>query len=87
MSWNYRIIRSENEGDVFYQMHEAYYEDGKDTSSVPNSWSEKPIDPLGNKIEELKDDIEYMLLAFDKPILQRHKDPRIEKLVEVKDVT
>ena len=38
MSWNYRIMRHEVDGEVWYGVHEVYY----DVNGEPRLWTEKP---------------------------------------------
>ena len=38
MSWNYRVIRTEDEGGPCYAIHEVHYEDGR-----PTTWTENPV--------------------------------------------
>jgi hypothetical protein len=46
-------------------IHEVYYdEDGN-----PNGYTERALSPFGESLEELKNDLLYMLKAFEKPIL------------------
>lgn len=66
MHWNYRVIKKrEKYGDVYY-IHEAYYE-GDDPR--PTMISENPIAPLGDSLEELKGDLEYMVNALADPVI------------------
>jgi hypothetical protein len=66
MSWNYRVVKSK-EGDLdWYEIHEAYYDDGQ---SYPSVITQNPSAPAGNSIEDLKENIETMLLALEKPVL------------------
>ena len=64
MHWNHRIMkRTDIYGCPYYTIHEVYY--GKDNQ--PDTWTEQPVYPVGNTIEELRDDLERMLEAFAKP--------------------
>lgn len=63
--WNYRVVRQTGEGmGVMYGIHEAYY-DGEKIVGV----SEFPTEVWGESPEELKADLERMMLALDKPII------------------
>ena len=66
MTWNYRIIKRENEIWTYFAIYEVYYnKNGKITS-----WSEPPISPYGeDDVEDLKRDFKLMEKAFEKPIL------------------
>lgn len=66
MSWNYRVIEHhDTDGNPYYQIHEVYY----DPSDVI-SWSVDAIEPLGESVEDLREDLEAMLAAFHKPVLR-----------------
>lgn len=65
MSWNYRVVKHEDEHEVWYGLHEVYY----DEEHNPDGFSEKPIDPRGTTVEELRGDIDLMLQAFNRPVL------------------
>lgn len=63
--WNYRILRKVYEGEEHFSLHEVYYDD----DSNPNACSIDPVSPFGETPEELKKDLELMIRAFDKPIM------------------
>ncbi|HEX7706458.1 MAG TPA: hypothetical protein VF701_08380 [Thermoanaerobaculia bacterium] len=59
MSWSYRIVQS---GDQF-AVHEVFFsEDG----SV-EGWTEQPVFPRGDSLEELREDLARYLHAFEQP--------------------
>jgi len=65
-TWNYRLIkRNVTEDKNNLTMHEVYYRKGK-----PSTYTEKPVSPFGESITEIKEDLEKMLLAINKPILK-----------------
>lgn len=67
--WNYRVIKkhfeSPYEKEFRYGIHEAYYDDEGRIISI----SVEPMDPHGDTPEELAEDMKYMALALEKPIL------------------
>ena len=65
MKWNYRIISEKAPYGVFYQIYEVYYDDGKIIGMT-----ESPCKPYGDDVEELRSNLEQMLQALDRPILQ-----------------
>jgi hypothetical protein len=69
MTWNHRVFAQPdgNDGDVWYTIREAYYEDGKDR---PNIWSMQADGVGGNSIAEMRDTLQRMLRALDTPILE-----------------
>lgn len=64
MSWNYRIIKRTYEDDDYYELHEVYYEEGNKFS-----WTVDAICPYGETVEELRSNIDMMLVAFSKPVM------------------
>ncbi len=71
MSWNYRVVRHRGEPfkgipqEDWCGIHEVYY-DGDDK---PKSVTVEPMHPFGESIGELRDCIDTMLSAFEKPVL------------------
>ena len=66
--WNYRVIRNHHTetNSVTYHVHEVYYrEDG----SI-GGWTQEPVSPVGETVEELREDIRSFLHAFRCPILE-----------------
>jgi hypothetical protein len=69
--WNYRVVRKAyppgKDGTIEYVLgiHEVYYDD----NGEPEMVTEDRMDPHGETLEELRDDIEHMRLALDKPVL------------------
>lgn len=76
--WNYRVMRRTHERlDMeTYAVYEVYYNaDGEVTT-----WTETPVAPRGDTLEELKEDIAMQALAFDKPVLDYNElDKMFEK--------
>lgn len=80
MSWNYRIIHKVTYSRAFgpmheYSVHEVYYHhDG----SI-RSWTEKPVSPFGETMEELRDDFEKHQRALFEPVLELDEIERSQK--------
>lgn len=65
MTWNYRIVRHHNGGDIWFAIHEVYYEeDGK-----PKMVSTSPVAPHGENLDDLQKDLEMQKAACKLPIL------------------
>lgn len=68
MSWEYRAARKYHEPSGTYEFGiiEIYY--GDDTGTLVRFWSDFQ-EPSGATSQELRSDLEYMLKAYDKPVL------------------
>ena len=73
--WNHRVMRH-NTGteDEYLAIHEVYYgmddEDGKGKTG----WTQDPVAPYGDTLNELRETLERMLRALDKPIMEYKDD-------------
>ena len=65
ISWDYRVI----EHDGAFTVHEVHYNERGDIIS----FSEDPMGPSGETLEELKADMEYFLQAFNRPVLRKEE--------------
>ena len=69
--WNYRVIRKKYppaiDGIVeeSLQIHEVYY----DENNNPKMVTEEGMEPHGETLDELRNDLNNMIKALDKPIL------------------
>lgn len=73
MSWNYRVVKK----DQYYGICEVYYDnDGK-----IEGWTDF-IEPVGDAPDELREDMEYMMKAFQLPVLYEKPLHGIYILVE-----
>lgn len=77
MFWNNRIRKRVTPGgDPYYDIVECYYDD----DNKIYGWTETSIAPHGNTKKELKQDLEWMLKAFDSPVIDEKKEsPKVEK--------
>lgn len=60
-SWNYRVVRTEDGLRIF----DVYYDD----NGVPIATHVSPTYVYGDTIEEMKEQMDWMLSAFTRPIL------------------
>jgi hypothetical protein len=69
MTWNYRVIKTEITllGKVHeqYGIHEVYY----DKNRVPQSHTENAVSLTGECLSDIKEDLQYIQSAFNKPVL------------------
>jgi hypothetical protein len=66
-TWDYRVVRHKGVHDMgdFLQIHEVYY----DENGMPDMVTEDPVAAGGETIEEVRQVLEWMLAATEKPIL------------------
>jgi len=68
-SWNYRVVEVVQNNQTFYELHEVYYTGEKDNSEI-SSMTVEPPECIQDTVEDLKQDLEYRMQAFDRPILK-----------------
>lgn len=78
MSWNYRVIRhdQENSTEIWYGIHTCFYINKED--EIPNSWSENPTTLTGSSSFELLDTLEKMKRAVTRKTLYIGNNELIE---------
>ena len=84
--WNYRIVRKNVymgktiAPEVMYGIHETYY-NGEDK---PTAITTDHMRPYGETLDELKSDLEKMVAALDKPVLnwEDFKDKEVTNNVQ-----
>jgi len=75
MSWNYRIIRHETNDEVWYAVHEVYY----DKDGTLNGWTEDPVRFGGNDREDLLKGLAMALRdCRELPVLEEHGETLVE---------
>ena len=63
--WNYRVVRTKEEQYDSYQLYEVYYDDDGKIEGM----TENAMEPYGESVEELQNDLEYMMEALKQPVL------------------
>lgn len=58
MTWNYRVVHTGDE----YGIHEVYYD--------PTGWTVEPVPVVADSVEDLRDVLNRMLAALDKPVIE-----------------
>jgi len=58
MTWNYRAIKETDHGEDIYRVYEVYY----DKAGELNGWTEEPICPQGDTLEELRAELTTILV-------------------------
>ena len=67
MTWNFRLVEASNlnGGEPWVQLAEVYYDD--DFNPMGYTW----VDVVGaESVENMKQTLEWMALAIDKPVLK-----------------
>jgi len=70
MSWNYRVVKTVakiplGDTDISYAIHTVYSDENGDIVNI----SEQPTFPIGDDTESLKWQLEKMMTACNKPII------------------
>ena len=69
MVWNHRVFRTTTPGGTdWYDIREVYY---NRVGGRPDSYTAEAIAPGGETIEELRENLQYMLNALDHPVLDK----------------
>ena len=67
--WNYRVVRTERQTKKeqydIYQLYEVYYDDDGKIEGM----TENAMQPYGESLEELKNDLQWMMEALREPVL------------------
>ena len=77
MSWNHRVIRTEQNGEVCYAIHECHYDKKGDT--IPTSWTTEPV----NVLSDTRVGLFWVLAVMTEGVAQPVLEVRDGKLVEV----
>lgn len=57
MHWNYRVVKYDRTDEVYFQIHEVYYNEKNEIEA----YTENPVNPFGNTKEELISDLKIMI--------------------------
>jgi len=68
MTWNYRVLKHVTETEEFYQIHEVYYHGDTYVIDI-YACTEEASSPYGETVEELKENLEMYMEAFDLPVI------------------
>lgn len=63
--WNHRVVKHTHEDEEAYHVHEAYYDDSGNATSI----TANPVAPMGGTVDELRAELELFKAALDKPVL------------------
>jgi hypothetical protein len=65
MTWNYRIIKHQEEKRAYYAIHEVLYDDKERITS----WTENPIDVIGDNKNDIMSILKQMTSDCKTPVL------------------
>lgn len=74
-TWNYRLYREQLGDTTEITIREVYY----DASGRPSGVTQRGVGPVGESVEELREDMAKMMAAFDLPILTDADFPEASK--------
>ena len=63
--WNYRVVRQDRGDETAYAIREVHYDEEHQVAS----WTAHDMQPWGTSLDELRTDLQLMLLALEKPVL------------------
>ncbi len=70
MSWNYRVMKSKDGEDDWYQIHEVCYDEYNNV----NGWTKNGATVSGNTIDEVRSSLKLMLASLNKEALNQNKE-------------
>jgi hypothetical protein len=86
-SSTYRVIQEKDpDGSIVLSIRECYTRDGAEKpyqDSDFTSWTENAIAPVGSTLDELKWELQKMLEACDKAIIDIESDRRNNKIIAI----
>lgn len=65
MSWNYRVLATEHNGELYLRIHEVFY----NADNEPDGYSAEPMSAQGESIPSIRKDLRKMKEALKKPVL------------------
>lgn len=68
MSWNYRVIRHEDDTGISYTVHECHYDQKGET--IPSSWTKEPAIVMAETRDGLLWVLSVMAEAIEHPVLE-----------------
>jgi hypothetical protein len=72
--WNYRVVmHAERAGHHWYAVHEVYYAVDGTLAAYRDQHT-----PVGNDPDDLRGELELMLGAFDRPVIEEDDLPRVD---------
>ena len=66
MTWNYRIIKHGRKIEPYFAVHEVFY----DERGKIESWTENPVDIVGDSVKDVTKMLETILKDIKQPVLK-----------------
>lgn len=71
MGWNHRVLQHEYENEVYYKIHEVYY----DKEGNPNGYTANGVGVQADSLEGIKWTLDKMQECLSKPVLSAENFP------------
>jgi hypothetical protein len=65
-TWNYRVLSQKSGNDTVYSIHQVFY----DEQDLVVKYVKVPISLIATDLEDMVEDIELALEAFNQPIIK-----------------
>ena len=76
MGWNYRVLAHKQFDEVYFYIHEVYY----DEEGNPDGYVEIPVSPQSEEIKGMRWQLNKMNEALSKPIIKIWDFPNLYEL-------
>jgi hypothetical protein len=65
-TWNYRVLSQKSSNETVYSIHQVFY----DEQDIVVKYVKVPISLIATDLEDMVEDIELALEAFNQPIIK-----------------
>jgi hypothetical protein len=79
--WNYRIVKRTVDDAVTFGVHEVFFNDRNEIES----WTGEPVEPAGESLGELREDVFHFMSAFRRPVLVEASEGGKHRLIAEHD--
>ena len=71
MSWNHRVLAHKEGDEIYFQIHEVYYDEG----GLPNGYTSNGVSVGGDNLDDINWVLDKMIECTSKPILLAYDFP------------
>lgn len=71
MGWNHRVLKHKYENNVYYKIHEVYY----DKNGIPDGYTKDGTSVESDSVEGIKWTLDKMQECLSKPVLSAENFP------------